>query len=344
MRICSYLKLSLVLFLCLLVNKVSLANDGVLVVTEPLQFSPQTQRIEAVGTAQALRAVVLYPAVADRVVEIAIIPGQQVERDDVLVRLDSRRQQIAVDRARIQLADAERTVDRLTRSREQQAIPQSELDDAVTARDLLRVELSEAEANLEDRIVRAPFAGIVGITDVEVGDRINEQTAITTLDYRGQMYINFRAPESALDLLGNNATLVVSPWQQQGDPLQAQVVEVDSRLDSTNRTIRIRALMENPNDRYRPGTSFRVRLQTSGDSYASIPEAALMWGPTSPYIWRVQGGTAERVDVTIKQRVQGRVLVEGPLQPEQIIITEGVQSVREGQTVRQHEPDQQEAR
>lgn len=146
MRICSYLKLSLVLFLCLLVNKVSLANDGVLVVTEPLQFSPQTQRIEAVGTAQALRAVVLYPAVADRVVEIAIIPGQQVERDDVLVRLDSRRQQIAVDRARIQLADAERTVDRLTRSREQQAIPQSELDDAVTARDLLRVELSEAEA------------------------------------------------------------------------------------------------------------------------------------------------------------------------------------------------------
>ncbi|RUO33204.1 efflux RND transporter periplasmic adaptor subunit [Aliidiomarina soli] len=318
---------------------VAQSDEQALVVTETLRLEQQTQRVEAVGTAQALRSVILYPAVADRVTEVNIVAGSRVSKGDVLVQMDARRQQVALDRARIQLADAERTVDRLTRSREQQAIPQSELDDAVTVRDLLQVQLTEAETEFEDRKVRAPFDGVVGITDVEIGDRINEQTAITTLDHRDQLYIDFRAPESALELLQREAVLRVSPWQQQGTEIEARVAQIDSRLDSENRTIRIRALIDNANDRYRPGTSFRVSLQTEGESYASIPEAALMWGPTSPYVWRVTDGRAERVDVQIKQRTRSRVLVDGDLEQGQTLITEGVQNVREGQAVRSQTMD-----
>lgn len=314
-----------------------------LVVVERINFTQQNQRVDAVGNARALHSVSLYPAVADRVTEVNITPGQRVQRDDILVELDARRQRVAVQRAQIQLTDVERTVERLTASREQDAIAQSELDDAITLRDLRQVELEEAETNLEDRKVRAPFEGVVGITDIQVGDRINEQTMITSIDDRSQLYIDFNAPEGALDLLEQDVRIRVSPWQQSGMPIDAQIVEIDSRLDSANRSIRIRALIDNPDESFRPGTSFRVELSLNGESYANIPEAALMWGPTSAYVWRVvdEGDkyTAERVDVQIKQRLRGRVLIDGELEPGQIIITEGVQSVRPGQAITFDEPD-----
>lgn len=296
-----------------------------LVVVEQLSFTQQSQRIDAVGNARALHAVSLYPAVADRVTEVNITPGERVQRGDILLQLDARRQQVAVQRAQIQLADIERTVGRLTSSREQNAIPQSELDDAVTLHELRQVELTEAETNLEDRRVRAPFTGIVGITDVQVGDRINQQTMIATIDDRRQLYIDFNAPEGALELLEQDIQVRVSPWQQVGSPLDAQIVEIDSRLDNVNRTIRVRALIDNPDERYRPGTSFRVELISLGQAYADIPEAALMWGPTSAYIWRVVNDNgryiAEQVDVQVKQRLRGRVLIDGDLQPGYTIIT-----------------------
>ncbi|MCC5880753.1 MAG: efflux RND transporter periplasmic adaptor subunit [Idiomarina sp.] len=315
-----------------------------LVVVEKVKFSQQSQRVDAVGNARALHSVSLFPAVADRVTDVNITPGQAVKEGDILVQLDARRQRVAVERAQIQLADVQRTVERLTRSREQEAIPQSELDDAVTLSNLRRVELEEAETNLEDRKVRAPFDGVVGITDVQVGDRINEQTMITSIDDRRQLYIDFSAPEGALALLEQEPTLSVTPWQQVGNPVEARIVEIDSRLDSTNRTIRVRALIDNPEERFRPGTSFRVELSLSGESYAEIPEAALMWGPTSAYVWRAvrRDGNyvAERVEAQIKQRLRGRVLIDADLQPGQLIITEGVQSVRSGQVVTFDAPDE----
>ncbi|MGX5915219.1 efflux RND transporter periplasmic adaptor subunit [Aliidiomarina sp. Khilg15.8] len=303
------------------------------VVVEQVKFENEISRIEAVGTAEAAKSVVLFPAVGDIVTAIHFIPGQLVEQNDILLELDARRQRVAVNRAEIQLRDAERTVERLRTSRSQGAIPESDLDDAVTLRDLLEVDLAEAKANLEDRLVRAPFDGVVGLTDVEVGDRITEQTAITTLDKRDELLINFRAPEAALSVLSQNPELSVQPWENRSVQIPAEIAEVDSRVSNENRTLRVRARLNNEDDRFRPGMSFRVRLQVAGDSYAVVPEAALLWGATGAYVWIVEESAAKRVDVQIKQRLAGRLLVAGELQPGDELIVEGVQQLREGQAV-----------
>lgn len=303
------------------------------VITMPVEFEQQSSRIEAVGSAEAVQSVIIYPAVADKVTAIYFAPGQRVQRGDVLLELDARRQKVAVDRARIQLADAERTLQRLTASRQQGAIAQSELDDAMTARDLLKVSLTEAETELADRTVRAPFAGVVGLTDVEIGDRITQQTAITTLDNRNQLLINFSAPETALAMLQQQPRLTLQPWQGDDISLNAEISQLDSRIDNTNRTIRVRALLDNSADLYRPGMSFRVKLELLGQSYAVVPEAALLWGATGAYVWVEQDNKAKRVDVQIKQRLSGRLLVSAKLNEGDMLITEGVQSLRAGQTV-----------
>jgi len=321
------------LTVCPVQAQVAGAGRAAKVITAPIYFEQKSNRVEAVGTAEAIRSVIVYPAVADKVTAVNFVPGQRVQAQKVLLELDSRRQKVALERVTIQLADAERTVIRLQDIRKKGAIAQSDVDDAMTVRDLLRVLLTEVKTELEDRTVKAPFTGIVGLTDVEPGDRIGSQTAITTIDQREQLLINFNVPEAALPILQGNASVELEPWQTQGLRIKAAITEVDSRINLSDRSIRVRALLDNKADLYRPGMSFRVILQLVGDEYAVIPEAALMWGATSAYVWLEENGKARKVDIQIQQRLSGRLLVSGPLTAGDQLIVEGVQRLREGQSV-----------
>ncbi|WP_419227481.1 efflux RND transporter periplasmic adaptor subunit [Alteromonas sp. OM2203] len=304
-----------------------------LVVTKSIEFMNETRKVEAVGSAEAVRSIILYPAVSDEVTEINFVPGQSVEKGKVLVRLDDRRQQTALKRARLNLEDAQRTVERLASSYKQGAVPISELDLARTQRDLAEVALEEAQADLDDRHIIAPFDGVVGITDVEVGDRINEQTVITTLDNRSKLFVNFKAPEAALRVLLNAPNVTLEPWSDKETLVRAEIAQVDSRINEADRTLRARALLDNSSDQFRPGMSFRVNLSIEGDRFAAIPEAALLWGATGAYIWLAEDGKAKRVDVSVHQRLRGTILVSGELKEGDKLIAEGVQRLRSGQEI-----------
>lgn len=310
------------------------AEQAANVVVEQVKFEREVTRVDAVGTSEAAKSIMIYPAVADEVTAIKFAPGDYVEAGEVLVELDARRQKVAVARATLRLMDAQRNVERLRISRREGAIPQSQLDAAEIEKELIEVDLEEAEINLEDRTVRAPFAGFVGITDIEVGDRIDTTTMITTLDQRSQLIIDFTAPEAAAELLRSQPDLSVQPWQNRGADIPVEIVAIDSRIDPQTRTLRARAQMDNSDDLYRPGQSFRVRLQVQGDTYAVVPEAALLWGPDSAYVWVAENKQAKRVEVQIQQRLEGRVLVEANLELGDLLVTEGVQTLREGQNLR----------
>ncbi len=308
-------------------------NEAKLVVTEPVRFQNETRQVEAVGTAEALRSVVLYAAVAEEVTEVNFVPGQQVAAGKVLVRLDDRKQLTALKRAKLQLKDAERTYQRLLNSQQQGAVAKNELDLAQTARDLAEVNVADAQTDLDDRHIRAPFTGVVGLTDIEVGDRITTSTAITTLDDRSKLYINFRAPEASLPVLMNAPAVTLEPWANRNTELQAEIAQLDSRINESDRTLRARAILDNSQDKFRPGMSFRVKLAIDGNRYAAIPEAALLWGATGAYLWTAENGKAKRVDVEVHQRLRGTILVSGKLNDGDTLISEGIQRLRSGQQI-----------
>lgn len=304
-----------------------------LVVTKPIEFMNETRNIEAVGSAEAVQSIVLYSAVADEVTEVNFVPGQAVEKGKVLVRLDDRRQKTALKRAELTLSDAQRTVERLEASYKQGAVPVNELDLAKTQRDLAEVALEDAKTDVEDRYIVAPFDGVVGFTDVEVGDRINEQTMITTLDNRSKLFVNFRAPEAALSVLLNSPDVTLEPWSDRETLVDAEIAQVDSRINEADRTLRARALLDNGSDQFRPGMSFRVNLTIEGDRYAAIPESALLWGATGAYIWLAVDGKAQKLDVIVHQRLRGTILVSGDITVGDTLISEGVQRLRTGQSI-----------
>ena len=116
--------------------------------------------------------------------------------------------------------------------------------------------------------------------------------------------------------------------------LSAHVAELASRVNIQDRTIRARALLDNKNDQYRPGMSFRVTLEVRGELYVAIPEAALSWGANGAFVWLAENQTAKRVDVQIAQRLRGRILVTGALSDGETLIVEGSQVVRDGQALK----------
>lgn len=303
------------------------------VVTQTLLFESQETNVEAVGTAEALKSVDIFPAAADKVTGIYFEPGSWVKKGQILMQLDARRQKAALERAKIVLKDTRLALTRLEQSSDRGAVAQSAIDDAKTAEALAQVAVTDAQTDLDDRVLVAPFSGYVGLTDVEVGDRITTQTMITTLDDRSLLFINFSAPESSISVVNQNTRVSVQPWTNRELTLQASVAQVDSRLNIQDRTIRVRAQLQNDEDVYRPGMSFRVNLVMAGDEYAVIPESGLSWGANGAYVWKVENDQAVKVSVQIKQRLRGRILVDGDLSVGDTLIVEGIQRLRQGQKV-----------
>ncbi len=303
------------------------------VIIDDLSFQPMQVTIETIGTAEAKKSVSLYPAAADKVTKVAFLPGDYVEQGTLLLELDARRQVAALKRAEIELAETQRNVDRLLKSKAKGAVTGSEVDQGLALFELAKVTVLEAQADLQDRRVLAPFSGYLGLTDVEVGDRINQSTLITTIDDRTQLFINFSVPESSYNLVAADAEVLVQPWNNRDSLFNAALAQLDSRIDEQNRTLKVRAILDNSDDKLRPGLSFKVSLTSDGEYYPVVPEAALAWGATSSYIWLAKEGKAVKKPVVIKQRLRGFILVEGDLSDGDQLIVEGIKQLRQGSSI-----------
>jgi RND family efflux transporter MFP subunit len=303
------------------------------VLTHQVQWQSQATVVEAVGTSRALQSVTLYPEVNGEVDAVLFKTGEEVQAGQPLVRLDARDQQLAVELAAVELADAQRLYGRYKRSEGAGAVTESTLDEAKSAVDRARIALARARVNLTYRTITAPFRGHLGMTELDAGARVDPSTAVVSLDDRSKLLVTFTVPELFYGQVVPGQLLEVSTWNNGSERNQGEVIEVDSRVDPQTRSFTVRARVPNPEDRLRPGMSFRVTLQLAGDEYPLIPEVALQWGGDGAYLWAIQDGRAQRVAATIVQRLAGQILVDARLPPGSIVVTEGVQRLREGQRV-----------
>lgn len=300
------------------------------VVAATVGFAAERVRVKAVGTARALQSASLHPAAAGLVQAVNFTADGRVEQGDVLLELDRATEELAVELAQVRLADAMRIYDRLQRLSATGATAQVTLDDARSALAATRIELKRAQVALEDRFVLAPFGGRIGLTDIDVGDRIGPDTEIATLDDRSTLLIRFVVPEVLHGHIGVGDTVHVAPWSDAGEPVTGRVSDVDSRISERTRTFVARARIANPEDRLRPGMSFRITVDVDGHVYPEIPEIAIQWGGDGSYLWALTDGVARRVPAVIVQRQAGKMLVDADLRNGDLVVVEGLHRMRPG--------------
>lgn len=302
------------------------------VITTAVTWENEQTRVEAVGTSRALRSVTLFPEVGGEVVAVHFSAGQKVRAGQTLLELDARDEKLAVDLARVELADAQRLYDRYRRTESSGAVTASTLDDAKSAVDRARLTLARAEVTLDHCSIEAPFTGYVGLTTLDPGARIDANTAITTIDDRSVLLVTFELPEILLGKFKVGEQIALGTWADSSNT-PGKVVEIDSRVDPQTRTFTVRAHVDNTDDSLRPGMSFRIGMTLAGNRYPFVPEAALQWGGEGAYVWAVRDGKATRVSATVVQRREGKILLDATLPEGMPVVVEGVQRMREGQPV-----------
>ena len=303
------------------------------IVPYTVTLSANARQVQAVGTARARAAAIVQAETAGIVEDVLFTAGDRVEAGTPLLQLDADEERLAVRLAEVAVREAEQLLARYRRIENTGAVSDSAIDEARTQLEAAKINLSQARLRLDERTVKAPFAGVVGLTDLGPGTRISQDTAITALDDRSLLFIDFNVPEDVFGQLVGGATINVSAFSEKNRIRTAEVLSLDSRVDPDSRSFRVRAAVANDDDALRPGMSFEVRFAIVGRSYPTVPEAALVWGSDGAFLWAVTDGKATQVPVEIVSRKEGMVLVDGELSAGSIIVAEGVQKVREGTQV-----------
>ncbi len=308
-------------------------KEAVPVVVQTVGAGRNDLVFSGIGTARAIRHVTLYPAVSGEICKVWTRAGDRVSANDKIIELDDRQAQLAIDMARSKLEGAKRLLSRADQLRRRNVQSEAHVEDATTVADQAAVELKAAQVSLTDHTIRAPFEGIVGISNVDVGDRVAPTTALVTLDDRSRLTVEFDVPEQYLPRLERGMKVEVrTPGF--GDRRFAGILSaIDSRVHPTRRTIVIRAEVPNPDDLLRPGMSFSVDLNLPGKSHPKIPDLALQFSHSGNYVWLAKGDSAQRVPVSIVRRDSNSVLIDGDIRPGDRIVVEGVQRLRNGRRI-----------
>lgn len=289
--------------------------------------------VTAVGTARARRAVDLMPESAGRISRIAFRPGDRVEAGTVLVELDSRAEEADLKAAEATLAEAQAAFDR------QQSLNRSgSASDAAyqTARAaLLRAEAERDRAlvALEDRILTAPFAGIVGLSDLVEGQVIDTATPVTTLDDLSVIEVDFSVPETLLPRLerGQRVELTSAAWP--GRVFMGEISRIDSRVDAATRSLALRAEIANDDRALAGGMFLQVRLVLGERQRPAVPENALTVEGDRTLVMLAEGDTARQVDIATGQQQDGLVEVVSGLAPSARVIVTNLHRVSEGTAI-----------
>ncbi|NMY38242.1 MULTISPECIES: efflux RND transporter periplasmic adaptor subunit [Pseudomonas] len=310
------------------------------VAVAPVSRQPFTRYLEAIGELEAVEQVSVPAEIGGRIVDLPIESGQRVERGQVLVRLNDapeRGQQVRlqgqVDNTRVRL-------DRLKQLIHSNAVSREALDDAQAEYTTARGALQELMAQIEQRTIRAPFAGTLGIRKVHVGQYVNPGDTLINLIGNKGLFVNFSVPEQALAHFKTGSPLQIELDALPGQAVTAVVSSVDPFLDRT-RTLSVQARLQAPPASALPRMFARVRLpQAMPENTLSLPETAVTYSAYGEDVYVVQPAhdeksapTVRRVSVKTGERRDGWVVIEKGLSADDQVVTSGQIKLSDGVSI-----------
>ncbi|MGH8130458.1 MAG: efflux RND transporter periplasmic adaptor subunit [Steroidobacteraceae bacterium] len=290
--------------------------------------------IEALGTARANESVTLTAKVSEIVRKVGFESGDLVEHGRVLVDLSSGVQLAELEEARAAYQEAERQLKRQQELAARQLISASAIDAQRAARDAAKARMDVVRAQLSDRVITAPFDGVLGLRQVSPGSLVTPGTPIATLDDVSIIKLDFSVPERFLAVLRRGQDITAQSTTYPGREFSGKVESVDSRVDPVTRSITVRAQIPNPDRQLRPGMLMSVLLYQNPHETLVVPEIAVLQVGMESFVYRVtKEATVERVRIELGSRRKGEVEVAEGLAAGDRIVVEGTVKLRDGTRV-----------
>jgi len=300
----------------------------------PVRVDRVTINISAVGTLVANEQVTIAPEIAGRVSQIILEEGRPVAAGDPLVSLDQTVLNAELASAQSALKLAQTNFQRADILARQNTGTQRARDEAVAALEGARAALDLAQARLEKATIRAPFAGILGLRAVSVGEFVSPGDTMLTLQSIDPLKVDFRIPETFLSNVRPGQTISLTLDALPGERFAGEIYAIDPQVDVNGRALKLRALVKNESGTLRPGLFARVDIAaTTRDRAILVPESAVVPLGQERFVFVVRDGKAARVQVSTGQRQLGDVEITEGLSEGDIVVTSGQQRLRDGMNV-----------
>lgn len=298
-----------------------------------VQEVPFARGLSAVGSLRSDESVVLRPEVAGRIQSIEFKEGQPVKQGQLLIRLDDSVPRAELAQARANLTLAQSHYRRAVELQGKGFVSQQARDESASTLKVQEAAVALAQARLDKMTISAPFAGIVGLRSVSVGDYVNQGQDLAPLEAIDPLKVDFRVPEMYLTKVGVGQQLTLRLDALPGQERRGLVYAVSPLVDAGGRSILLRATVANQDGVLRPGMFARVQLLFSEDKALVAPEAALSPSGETQYVYRVENGVAKRREVTIGERREGRVEILTGVAANDMLVVSGLQRVTDGASV-----------
>jgi len=323
----------LLLYCPLLLAAQGSAAPGVVVAPAEIRSFPLSA--EALGNARANESVDIRPKITATLTEILFEEGQTVAAGDVLVKLDNLEPVADLAAANAALVESEASYQRSSELFKTNVGSESQLLQDEARKIANEAMVSVAQARMAETIVRAPFAGRIGLRRVSLGSLVGPGTVITTLDDTDTIKVDFDLPEVFLSRLATGLTVRARSAAWPDQEFTGTVSSVDTRVDTVSRTVRVRSVMPNDNGYLRPGMFLTVTLLNESIEALVIPERALIPERSVQYVFVVgDNQLAERRVVSIGRRRPGEVEILDGLSAGEMVIVDGTQKARDGRAVK----------
>jgi membrane fusion protein (multidrug efflux system) len=271
-----------------------------------------------IGTVLALESITLRNELPGTVRHVSLTPGAIVEAGTVLVALDTSVETADLRALQAQAVLAETTLRRHVFLRQHEANAEAEVDQAKAQRDVALAQVERLKATIAKKIIRAPFRARVGLSDVHLGQYLNEGVLLTTLQgVSDEVNVDFSVPQSVAAALPLGSAVDVFTAEEAA-PISARIVAIDAKVDPATRNALVRARISGTKELPSPGASVRVQVPLGATSEAvAVPATALRKGPAGDHVWVIadEGGTL---------RAHERAVSSGPLVGDTVLILKGL--------------------
>jgi len=300
----------------------------------PVDVGTMTRRLTSVGSLAAEQSVVIQPEIAGKVVAIGFKEGEKVIEGQILVELDSDISAAEVARSKAQLELATSEFKRADQLASQGIGTARAKEEAASNLAIANAEAQLAQAHLAKSTIKAPFSGIVGLSDVTPGKFLAAGDAIVNLERIDPLKVDFRVPENFVKSISVGQSIEVGVDAFPDRVFVGQVYAIDPLIDVNGRAVKIRARIANSDGTLKPGLFARVTLVLNvRDNAILVPESAVTPEGNAVVIYRIEGDHARRTIVSIGQRREGKVEILTGLNPGDRIVTEGQINLYDGATV-----------
>ncbi|MBS0289596.1 MAG: efflux RND transporter periplasmic adaptor subunit [Proteobacteria bacterium] len=307
---------------------------AVAVSTIKAQQSPWQPQINASGSLRAVKGVDVTTEIAGLVRSIQFKPGANVKKDDLLVVLND---DAEIAQLRVLIASAEiakTTFERDKAQFEVHAVSQQTLDNDAASLKGAKAQVDQQQAIVDKKIIRAPFNGRLGISNVNPGQYLNPGDKIVTLQSLNPIYLDFYIPQQNLKQLRIGQPVVMTTDSYPGQKFTGKISTINPIIDTATRNIQVEALINNPQKILLPGMFASVEIATGKpEKHLTLPQTAISYNPYGEIAYIVKEGKAQQTFVTTGDKRGDQVTVLKGLKEGDEVVTSGQLKLKNGSAV-----------